>query len=348
MLSRLNKLNRLPRSSSSRLRGQDDFDERLADESTPAAPQRRKRRRSTATPPASPPSTPLVKPTELEEGAPAEEQVEYLKQLAEFTKSQHDAEVVKLRTAKANAQKRSSKRKARLKKKKEELKETTDKLEKDISDLEARLQPPDPEQPLRGQKIEFKPKRKLPNEFRDLVVDLQVVQGYPAHTVVGTVAKVFTAAGATVLNAPTSRELPTRCLVERDIILFDDQCRRMAEASRLALGIAGEREIRTEDWDKEEKARRQAQEKVDVSCYEDSVAAEIKDWRIKIDYKSDRDLPAPDSVAVAEEAEVEAEYKEAACGMMNGAVDGTTHGRCVPGSRRQAAGRQQAACRAQR
>ena len=143
----------------------------------------------------------MVKPTELEEGAPAEEQVEYLKQLAEFTKSQHDAEVVKLRTAKANAQKRSSKRKARLKKKKEELKETTDKLEKDISDLEARLQPPDPEQPLRGQKIEFKPKRKLPNEFRDLVVDLQVVQGYPAHTVVGTVAKVFTAAGATVLNA---------------------------------------------------------------------------------------------------------------------------------------------------
>ena len=43
----------------------------------------------------------MVEPTELEEGASTEEQLGYMKQLAEFTKSKHDAEVVKLKTANA-------------------------------------------------------------------------------------------------------------------------------------------------------------------------------------------------------------------------------------------------------
>lgn len=288
---------------------------------------KRQRRAPEPSPAIEPPETPakeLVEPSVPEEHAPVEEQLDYLRKQLEYTKFQHAKEVADLRGSIKQEQKRKSSWKVRLQSKRIEWAKKKKKKNAKIAELDQKLER-DPEQPLYGEDISLKAKKRLPNRFRDLVVDLQVVQGYPSHTAIDTVEMVLTAAGATVTNAPTSVEMPTRCLAERDVILFDDQCRRMAEASR----DGPEREIRSADWDKEEKALRREKEQDDVQAWESVVAAQIVEWRTKLNYKPDRDLPSPAMYAVGEEAESEAECKEAKCAMLFCGCDGTTHGRCV-------------------
>eukprot|EP01043_Picozoa_sp_COSAG02_P014444 COSAG02_NODE_595_length_19813_cov_12.215380_22_plen_279_part_01 len=162
------------------------------------------------------------------------------------------------------------------------------------------------------------------DEVRDLSVDLRVAHGLPAAVVFDVTKTVLTAFGAEVTGVPTGRETATRFLVERETILFDDQVRRMAEANRPTFDPLV---VRAERWSEAQRSAHDQREKRENEKWDSCVGTHIDTWRTKIGYNPEKDLPSPDSVDVGPIASSEDEHKSARCGMLFGAVDGTTFGR---------------------
>jgi hypothetical protein len=118
-----------------------------------------------------------------------------------------------------------------------------------------------------------------------------------------------------------------RCLIEREIVLLDDQVRRMAEQNRSETEPMA---IRTEEWDEATAAHWDMLLDGEEQSWADAVQLEIAPWVEKLGYKP-KDVPDPESVVLSGvTAKTPGEYKASGCGMMYMGVDGTTHGRCAP------------------
>jgi hypothetical protein len=222
--------------------------------------------------------------------------------------------------------------------------ETVDELRRLLEEAKAELDKEDiefdPTMPLKGRLVSQKVRGTVPDNIRDLAVDLGVRQGYPGHTVFEAIAMVNEAQGAQVVDrVKDSGQMFLHCLMERAIMLEDDQAKRIGE-ERLPVDENGNRtELKVHDgeqrfdesrpWEEGEAAKTQ---EAAETAYEADVMGKIDCWVNKLEYKP-KDCPAPGSVAVeggvASAADILCLGTVLACAFLWAGVDGTTHGRCV-------------------
>ena len=115
-------------------------------------------------------------------------------------------------------------------------------------------------------------------------------------------------------------------MVERSLILEDDQARRLAEAVRSMYG-RDELEIRAEDWSDRDKLGKEHCWEVNDADYKRRVLDEIEPWLEDRKYKPEH-LERYKSVELrGTEAVTVDEFKQAWCAMLFMAIDGTSHAR---------------------
>ena len=139
--------------------------------------------------------------------------------------------------------------------------------------------------------------------------------------------RTLTALGAEVTDAvKNQQDLVAHCLVERSIILQDDQTRRMAEAVRCMYG-RDELEVRDEDWDDGDKRLKQVCWNVNDSDHKKRVMDQISPWLHDPKYKPEHlghykqiEMRGPDAESLDD-------FKTSLCAMLYLAVDGTSHAR---------------------
>lgn len=133
-------------------------------------------------------------------------------------------------------------------------------LQLDAALAELESMPPSatvPGKELLGKVVQIKVKGVVPDHYRDLAVDLGVHKGYPGYTVFEALTMCQEAMGASVINVvEDSNQMFTSCLLERAIILQDDQARRMAEERRTGDPL----QIRLEPRSQEEQQHFEAAE----------------------------------------------------------------------------------------
>ena len=214
----------------------------------------------------------------------------------------------------------------------------------------------DPAHPLAGVEVTIKSESGLtggavlPDNLRDLVVEMAVDLNMPGHIVFEAMQRTIGALGGecakTVDTPQAASGLYTHCLVETGLVLELDQARRMAEHRRrhirdreVEVPVEGaeprtvmemrlEHQIRQEDWGEEEAAQRKRAEEAAVQAHREGVVENILAWKDKIDYKSS-DLPDPKTIDVGEVATEEeiADTHNFACSFLWFALDGTRQGR---------------------
>eukprot|EP01047_Picozoa_sp_COSAG01_P068749 COSAG01_NODE_10009_length_2276_cov_2.151585_2_plen_432_part_00 len=211
---------------------------------------------------------------------------------------------------------------------------------------QAERPPPDPEAPrqdlsgqtfhgvLGGKSIVLKEhgeRGRVSDTVRDLVTNMNVKLGYPAHTIFPCLEMVLKALGCDPQGVPSdSKRLVTQCVVERAVMLFDDQVRRMAEKSaKNRSESAGEMKIRTEPWSAEEAEQWDCVADSAKEDWQQGVGSEIDAWLHKVGYRVDKDLPDPESIDVGDHATVLEEFTSALCATLFCGVDGTSHARCA-------------------
>lgn len=125
------------------------------------------------------------------------------------------------------------------------------------------------------------------------------------------------------------QHLSAQCLVERSILLQDDQARRLAEAIRSVYGRE-ELEVRREDWDDQVKQQPEKLWTRTDAQHKQQVLDAIRPWLHDPKYRpedlergrfKDIKLNGPEAVTLDQ-------FHAAICAMLFMAVDGTTHSRC--------------------
>ena len=188
--------------------------------------------------------------------------------------------------------------------------------------------------PLHGETVPIKVNGVVPDNIRDLAVDLGVQQGYPGGTVFDAVALMLEKMGASVTNqVQDPSNMFAQCLVERALMLEEDQAMRMAEARRTGAALT----IREKEWTESELELAEAAEKLTEEMYEREILKEIEPWlnwekHNESKYDSKRVMGKLTDIDVGEEATDEeirsgAEKGKFGCAFMYMAVDGTAHGR---------------------
>ena len=190
-----------------------------------------------------------------------------------------------------------------------------------------------PGKELLGTVVQIKVGGVVPDHYRDLAVDLGVHKGYPGYTVFEALTMCQEAMGASVISeVEDSLSMFTLCLLERAIMLQDDQARRMAEERRIGEPL----QIRTDPRTVDEQEQLEATEKDAIEAHEEAVMAKIEPWVNKRDYRSN-DCPSKTSIDVGEVASesdiVGCAIIAMACAFMFCGIDGTTHGRYVRNAR---------------
>ena len=185
---------------------------------------------------------------------------------------------------------------------------------------------PDPAKPFLGMAVSQKVNGTVPDNLRDLAVNLGVFQGMPGHTVFEAMAMVTEGHGARVINrVQNSGAMFLHCLVERAIILEDDQAKRIGEELLPANddGTRQELTVRASaPTDEDEALDQQAESK-----YDKGVMDKLDSWINKRDYKP-KDCPLPGSVDVGSLASaLDILGLSLVCAFLWMGVDGTTHGR---------------------
>ena len=158
----------------------------------------------------------------------------------------------------------------------QELQATITKLRGELQQSRERLQS---HAPLEKQQFSLKSSNgtggAVPDNLRDLIVDYSVKDGIGTNKVFDVLRRTLTALGAEVTDAvKNQQDLVAHCLVERSIILQDDQTRRMAEAVRCMYG-RDELEVRDEDWDDGDKRLKQVCWNVNDSDHKKRVMDQI-------------------------------------------------------------------------
>lgn len=188
--------------------------------------------------------------------------------------------------------------------------------------------------PLLGETVPIKCNGVVPDNLRDLAVDLGVQQGYPGHTVFEAVALMMEKLGGTVTDqVQHPGEMFAHCLLERSIMLEDDQARRMAEASREGEPMA----IRGQERDAEATKAAEAEEAKYEAMYKAEVLDVIDPWlnyekHNAAKYDSKRVMGNLEDIDVGDLATDEAIRQGAekgwfGCSFLFCGVDGTSHGR---------------------
>ena len=210
----------------------------------------------------------------------------------------------------------------------QQLQATITKLQAELQESRERLQS---HAPLEKQQFSLKSNtgtgRGVPDNLRDLIVDYSVKDGIGTNKVFDVLRRTLTALGAEVTDAvKNQQDLVAHCLVERSIILQDDQTRRMAEAVRCMYG-RDELEVRDEDWDDGDKRLKQVCWNVNDSDHKKRVMDQISPWLHDPKYKPEHlgrykqiEMRGPDAESLDD-------FKTSLCAMLYLAVDGTSHAR---------------------